>query len=63
MEMKNFGPRFALAVLFSAPLLLAAQATMGKVHGMVSDPAGSPENAGTVSFFEGGMASPTAAPK
>jgi tetratricopeptide (TPR) repeat protein len=63
MEMKNFGPRFALAVLFSAPLLLAAQATMGKVHGVVSDPAGSPENAGTVSFFEGGMASPTAAPK
>jgi tetratricopeptide (TPR) repeat protein len=63
MKMSNFGPRFALAVLFSTPLLLAAQATMGKIHGTVSDPAGSPENGGTVSLFEGGMASPTAEPK
>ena len=39
MKMSNFGPRFALAVLFSTPLLLAAQATMGKIHGTVSDPA------------------------
>jgi hypothetical protein len=31
MKMSNFGPRFALAVLFSTPLLLAAQATMGRV--------------------------------
>jgi tetratricopeptide (TPR) repeat protein len=63
MEMKNLGPRFALAVLFSAPLLLAGQATTGKIHGTVSDPAGSPETAGSVSLFEGGMASPTAEPK
>ena len=48
MRMKNFGSRIALAVLFSTPLLLAAQATTGKIHGTVSDPAGSPENGGTV---------------
>jgi tetratricopeptide (TPR) repeat protein len=63
MKMKNFGSRIALAVLFSTPLLLAAQATTGKIHGTVSDPAGSPENGGTLALFEGGMASPTAEPK
>jgi tetratricopeptide (TPR) repeat protein len=63
MKMKNFGPRFALAILFSTPLMLAAQTTTGKIHGTVSDPAGSPENGGTIALFEGGMASPSAEPK
>jgi predicted Zn-dependent protease len=62
--MKNFGPRLALAVLFSAPLFLTAQqATTGKIHGTVSDPAGAPETNGTISLYEGGMPSPTATPK
>jgi hypothetical protein len=62
MERKNFGPRLALALLFIAPLFLAGQTT-GKVHGTVSDPAGSPETAGTVAFFDAGTVSPGATPK
>jgi tetratricopeptide (TPR) repeat protein len=63
MQMKNLGPGLALAILFSTPLFLAGQAATGKIHGHVLDPAGSAENAGTISLFEGGMASPTAEPK
>ncbi|HUB20529.1 MAG TPA: hypothetical protein VL990_17950 [Acidobacteriaceae bacterium] len=62
MQMKTWGPRVALAVLFGTPLFLMAQTT-GKIHGHVNDPAGSPEIAGTVSLYEGGMASPDATPK
>lgn len=63
MEMKNFGRRVALAVLFSTPLFLGAQQTTGKIHGHVSDPAGTAETSGTISLFEGGMASAEATPK
>jgi len=68
MEMKHLRPRLALAVLLSTPLLLGAQqtttgTTTGKIHGVVSDPAGTPETAGTISLYEGGMASADATPK
>jgi Carboxypeptidase regulatory-like domain len=62
MEMKNFGPRFALAVLFSTSLFLAAQTT-GKIHGTVTDPTGVTVPGGTISLYEGGMPSPDATPK
>ena len=64
MEMKHFGRRVALAMLLSTPLFLGAQATTtGKIHGHISDPAGTPETGGTVSLYEGGMASANAVPK
>jgi len=63
MEMKNFGRHVALAVLLSAPLFLGAQQTTGKIHGHVSDPAGTSETAGTISLYAGGMASADATPK
>lgn len=63
MQIKNLGPRFALAVLLGTPLFLMSQATTGKIHGHVLDPAGTPENNGTISLYEGGMASPDATPK
>ena len=63
MKMKHIGPRVALAVLFSTPLFLGAQTTTGKIHGHVSDPAGMAETSGTVSLYQGGMASPNATPK
>jgi tetratricopeptide (TPR) repeat protein len=63
MKMKHIGPRVALAVLLSTPLFLGAQTTTGKIHGRVSDPAGMAETSGTVSLYEGGMASPNATPK
>lgn len=63
MKMKNSGPRIALAVLLSTPLLLGAQTPTGKIHGHVNDPAGSPESTGTISLYAGGIASPTAEPK
>jgi tetratricopeptide (TPR) repeat protein len=66
MGMKLSGPRIALAVLLSTPLFLGAQATTGatgKIHGRVSDPAGTPETGGTISLYEGGMVSATATPK
>jgi tetratricopeptide (TPR) repeat protein len=64
MEMKHLGPRVALAVLLSTPLFLGAQATTtGKIHGHVNDPAGTAETGGTVSLYEGGMASANATPK
>lgn len=63
MEMKHLGPRVALAVLLSTPLFLGAQTTTGKVHGHVSDPAGTAEGGGTVSLYDGGMASANATPK
>jgi tetratricopeptide (TPR) repeat protein len=65
MEMKHLGPRVALALLLSTPLFLGAQTptTTGKIHGHVSDPAGTGETGGTVSLYEGGMASANATPK
>ena len=63
MKMKHAGPRIALAVLFFTPLFLGAQATTGKIHGHVNDPAGTPESSGTISLYEGGISSPTAEPK
>jgi tetratricopeptide (TPR) repeat protein len=63
MEMKHLGRRVALAVLLSTPLFLGAQTTTGKIHGHVSDPAGTPETGGTISLYEGGMASANAVPK
>jgi tetratricopeptide (TPR) repeat protein len=61
--MKYAGPRIALAVLLSTPLFLGAQTTTGKIHGLVSDPAGTPETGGTISLYEGGMATANATPK
>lgn len=63
MAMKNLRPRIALAVLLSTPLFLGAQTTTGKIHGHVTDPAGAAEASGTISLFEGGMASADATPK
>ncbi|HVT98135.1 MAG TPA: hypothetical protein VHE33_11570 [Acidobacteriaceae bacterium] len=63
MRMKHVAPRVALAVLLSTPLFLGAQTTTGKIHGHVSDPAGTPETGGTVSLYEGGLASANATPK
>jgi tetratricopeptide (TPR) repeat protein len=64
MKRGNFGPRLALAVLFGAALSMAAQApTTGKIHGTVTDPAGSPVTAGTISLYEGAMTSATVEPK
>lgn len=62
MQMKNLGPRLALAVLFSTSLLVAAQTT-GKIHGTVTDPTGVAVTSGSVSLYEGGMASAEAKPK
>jgi tetratricopeptide (TPR) repeat protein len=62
MKRGNIGPRVALAVLFGAALSIAAQAT-GKIHGVVTDPAGSPLSAGTISLYEGAMTSATVEPK
>ena len=61
--MRKFGPRLALAVLFGAALTLAGQTTTGKIHGTVTDPSGSQITAGTISLYEGGMASASADPK
>jgi hypothetical protein len=63
MAMKNLRPRIALAVLLSAPLFLGAQVPTGKIHGHVNDPAGTPETAGTISMYEGGIPSANATPK
>lgn len=63
MLRSNLWPRLTLAVLFSAALSLTGQqATTGKIHGHVSDPAGVPQT-GTVSLYPGGMASATQEPK
>jgi len=64
MQSINLWPRLTLAVLFGAALSLAGQqqATMGKIHGHISDPAGVPQT-GTVSLFLGGMSSATQEPK
>src|SRR5580698_8410157 len=59
MKRGNFGPRLALAVLFGAALSLAGQTTTGKIHGTVTDPAGSQITAGTISLYEGAMTSAT----
>jgi tetratricopeptide (TPR) repeat protein len=64
MKIRKPGPRMVLAVLLGTPLFLGAQATtMGKIHGHVNDPAGTPETSGTIALFEGGMASADATPK
>ncbi|MGC2300952.1 MAG: hypothetical protein WA476_19255 [Acidobacteriaceae bacterium] len=63
MKRGNLWPRVALAVLFGSALTMAAQAPTGKIHGTVTDPAGSTITAGTISLYEGGMASATADPK
>ena len=57
MQMKNFGPRLALAALFGTVLLVAAQAPTGKIHGHVTDPTGSPVSSGTISLYSGGATS------
>ncbi len=59
----HFGPRLALAVLLSTSLWVTAQTTTGKIHGLVSDPAGAPLSGGTMSLFEGIPSSPTETPK
>ena len=42
------------------PLSLAgAEQRSGKIHGTVTDPAGSPVTAGTISLYEGAMTSAT----
>lgn len=57
-------PRLVLAALVAVALPLAAQTTpTGKIHGHVQDPTGAVLGSGTISLYEGGMASPTAAPK
>jgi hypothetical protein len=63
MQRRNFGSRLmTVAVLLGTALSLAAQAT-GKIHGLVTDPTGAPENAGTISLYAGGMVSPTSEAK
>lgn len=57
-------PRLVLAALVAAALPLAAQTNpTGKIHGQVTDPTGAALGSGTISLYEGGMASPTAAAK
>jgi hypothetical protein len=63
MKRGNFGPRLTLAVLFGAALSLTGQTTTGKIHGTVTDPAGSQITAGTISLYEGAMTSATVEPK
>jgi hypothetical protein len=63
MAMNNLRPQIALAVLFCTPLFLGAQATTGKIHGHVNDPAGTAESTGTISLYPGGISSPTAEAK
>ena len=58
MQRTNLWPRLTLAVLFGAALSLAGQATMGKLHGHVNDPAGTPQP-GTISLYPGTMSSAT----
>jgi len=56
-------PRLVLAALIAVALPLAAQTATGKIHGHVNDPTGTALGSGTISLYEGGMASPTATPK
>ncbi len=56
--LRLWGPRLTLAVLFGAALSLTGQATTGKIHGHINDPAGSPETSGTISLYAGTMSSP-----
>jgi tetratricopeptide (TPR) repeat protein len=66
MHRKLMWPRFAMAALIaiSLPLLApnaeaqAAGTATGKIHGQVTDPAGSPETSGTVSMYQGGISGP-----
>jgi len=52
----NVWPRLTVAVLFGAALTLAGQTNMGKIHGHVSDPAGTPQP-GTISLYPGALTS------
>lgn len=64
MRNTRLWPRLVLAALIAVALPLAAQTNpMGKIHGHVNDPTGAALGSGTISLYEGGMASPTAAPK